>query len=499
MSPEGPHSVRSLDKALAGGLAWAAGAKSATQLFTWTFTVITARLLSPADFGLVNMAGFINVLTSTLAEFGLGQAVLQMPELEAGTVAQLNTACAAICTGAYGLLVLAAPLVAAFFKSEQLRLLVIVNSLGLVITGIQSVPYGLLEKDLAYRRLSVCEAVTILLQAVVTVGCALSGFAYWSLVAGALAGRIAGATLTYYWKPVPFALPRWRQIQAPMRLGAHIAISRIAATAYAMSDGVIVGRRLGGAALGAYQMAMALANAPAEKIGLLVMRVTGPLFARVQKDEELVRSYFRVVSESVSLSVFPVLVGLALVGPEATRVLLGSKWNAAAGPIRWLAVFMCARTLSTLFSQVLISLRHTRFNMLVSLGSFVVMPVAFLVASRWGTNAVAASWLILSPVTVLPLAVKLLRAIGLRYRDYLGVLMPALAGCAVMVAAVLAVHTWFGNGHMPAVARVSVQVAAGGAAYLGFLWIFYREKLNRYVHFLHGLRRGDAMLSESEL
>jgi O-antigen/teichoic acid export membrane protein len=488
-----------LDKALAGGLAWAAGAKSATQFFTWTFTVITARLLSPADFGLVNMAGYINVLAGALAEFGMGQAVLQMPELEAGTVAQLNTACATICAATYGLMVLAAPLIAAFFRSPQLTPLVVVASLGLVITGFQSVPTGLLEKDLDYRRLSVCESVTILVQAVVTVGCALGGFAYWSLVVGALAGRIAGAALTFYWKPVPFTLPRWKQIQAPMRLGAHLTVNRMATWVYAISDGVIVGRTLGGAANGAYQMAASLANAPVDKIGLLVMRVTGPLFARVQKDEELVRRYFRIISEAVSLSVFPILVGLAVVAPEAVAVLLGPKWAAAVGPIRWMAVFMCLRTLSTLFSQVLTSLRYTHFTMIVSLIGFCVMPVAFIVASRWGTNAVAASWLILSPVTVLPLAVKLLGATGLRYRDYLRVLMPALAGCAVMLTAVLAIHIWLAPAHIPVVVRLSVQVAVGGLAYFGFLWIFYRDNLNRYIHFLVGLRRGDAVLTEAEL
>ncbi|MGB7762712.1 MAG: lipopolysaccharide biosynthesis protein [Bryobacteraceae bacterium] len=499
MSPDGGHSVRSLDKAVAGGLAWAAGAKSATQFLIWASTLVVARLISPYDFGLVSMAGYIGLIATALAEFGMGQAVLQMPELEARTVAQLNTSCAAICLAIYGLLVLAAPWIAVFFKSGQLRMLVIVNSLGLVLTGFQSVPTGLLERDLDYRRLSVCESGTILVQALVTVGCALAGFAYWSLVVGALAGRMAGTALTYYWKPVPFALPRWKQIQAPLRLGTHMTIGRIAMWAYGVSDGVIVGRMLGGAALGAYQMAMALASAPAEKIGLLVMRVTGPLFARVQKDEELVRRYFRIISESVSLSVFPLLIGLAVVAPEAVRVLLGKEWSAAVGPIRWLAVFMCARTLSTLFSQVLTSLRYTRFNMFVSLVSFVVMPVAFLVASRRGTSAVAASWLILCPVTVLPFAVKLLRAIGLRYRDYLGVLLPALAGCVVMVAAVLAVRTWLGSDRMPVAARLSVEVAVGGAAYLGFEWIFYREKLNRYIHFLLGLRRGRAVLGEGEL
>jgi O-antigen/teichoic acid export membrane protein len=499
MSPQGPQSVRSLDRALAGGLAWAAGAKSATQFFTWTFTLITARLLSPADFGLANMAGMINFIASSLAEFGMGQAVLQMPELEAGTVAQLNTVCTAACTVAYGLLVLAAPLAAMFFKSGQVKALVVVAGLGLIVTGFESVPTGLLEKDLDYRRLSVAESVTVLVQAVVTVAGAWIGFAYWALVVGAVAGRVAGAVLKCYWRPVPFALPRWKQVQAPMSLGAHLTVSRVATLLYAVSDAAIVGRTLGGAALGAYQMAMSLAQTPAEKIGLLVMRVAGPLFARVQEDEELVRRYLRIISEAVSLSVFPLLIGLAVVGPEALRVLLGTKWSAAAGPIRWLAVFMCARTLSWLFSQVLVSLRYTRFNMYVSLTSFVVMPVAFIVASRWGTSAVAASWVILSPVTVLPFAAKLLRVVGLRYRDYLGVLTPALAGCAAMTAAVLAVHAWLGYHRMPAAAGLSIEVAVGGTAYLGFLWIFCRENLNRYIHFVLGLRQGRAALVETGL
>jgi O-antigen/teichoic acid export membrane protein len=499
MTPAEPDSVRSLDRTLAGGLAWAAGAKSVTQFFTWAFTLLTARLLSPADFGLVNMAGYVNVLTGSLAEFGMGQAVLQMPELEAGTIAQLNTACVALCVASYGLVVLASPLIAMFYHEDRLAILVVVSAVSLIAMGFQSVPTGLLEKDLAYRRLSVAESVGILTQASVTVGCALGGFAYWALVIGGLAGRAAGMALVLYWRPVPFAMPRWKDLRAPLRLGFHLTTGRMATWVYVVSDGVIVGRTLGGAANGAYQMALSLANAPAEKIGLLVMRVTGPLFAKVQKDPEMVRRYFRIISEAVSLSVFPALIGLAVVAPDAVRVLLGDKWVAAVGPIRWLAFFMCARTMSTLFSQVLVSLRHARFNMNVSLVSFVVMPVAFVVASRWGTSAVAACWVILSPVTVLPLAVKLFRVTGFRYRDYLGVLLPSLAGCAAMAAAVLAVRASLGATHAPAVARLSLQVAVGGATYFGFLWIFCRQKLNRYIHFLQDLRRGGAALAAAEL
>jgi O-antigen/teichoic acid export membrane protein len=489
--------VHSLDAAAAGGLAWTAGAKSATQLITWLSAFVTARLLSPSDFGLVNMAAFFTVFTNVVAEFGIGAAVLQMPELEGRVVAQLNTASVAMCAMAYGVTVLGAPLIAAFFKSDQLRLLVVLNGLGLLITGFQVVPIGLLQKDLDFRRLSVAEAVQAVLQATVTVGCALSGFAYWSLVAGALAGRFGAAILTYYWKPAPFALPRWKDIDAPMRLGGHVAVSRLAVAAYQMSDGVIVGRRLGAAALGVYQLAMTLASAPTDKIGMLIMRVTGPLFARVQQDAELVRRYFRLVSESLTLTVFPLMFGLAIIAPQAVA-MLGPKWSAAVGPIRWLAVFMGARTLSVLVSQVLTSLRYTRFNMWISLLSSLVMPLAFFVASRWGTAAVAACWVILAPVTILPLIVKLLRVIRMGYWDYLSVLIPALAGSAAMLAAVLAVVVWGGSDNAPAVVKLSVRVGVGGLAYAGFLVLFYREKLNRYVRFLAGLRRGSTAVTATE-
>jgi teichuronic acid exporter len=499
MSAETDHESRKLDGAIAGGLAWTAGAKSVTQLISWLSALIAARLLSKADFGLVSMAGFIANLIAVLAEFGLGTAALQMPELDSAVVAQLNTCSVSICAAMYGLTVLAAPLVAAFFKSDQLRLLVIVNSLGLLLTGFQSVPNALLQKDLDYRRLSLAEAVQALLMAAVTIVCAWMGFAYWSLVAGALTGRLGGTILTYWWRPVGFKFPRWKQVEGALRLGSHVAVSRIASAAFLLSDGVIVGRMLGDSALGAYQWAMNFASAPSDKVGLLIMRVSGPLFARTQKDLDLVRRYFRIVTESVSLTVFPLMFGLAVVAPEAVQVVLGPQWAEAAGPIRWLAIFMGLRNLSTLASQALTSLRFTRFNMWVALLSFVLMPAAFLLASRWGTTAVAASWIVLSPVTVLPLIVKLLRTIQMRYRDYAGVLAPALVASAAMVAAVLALRMWLTANDMRLALKLSLEVSAGGVAYVGVLLLFFRDRLNRYFHFVMALRRGNAALPENDL
>ncbi len=491
MSEPDSQQPSKLDHAIVHGLAWTAGAKWMTQLITWASVLAAARLLSPSDFGLVEMAAYFTVVTNLLAEFGISAAVLQMPELDRRVIAQLNTISVLFCTLAFGLSAAGAPLVAAFFRSDQLRLLVVISSVNLLITGFQAIPGGMLQRRMDYRRLSLAEAALALVQAVVTVGCALFGAGYWSLVAGMLAGKASSAVLTACWSPVPFALPKWGEISAPLRLAWHVTVGRLAWVMYSQADGIVVGRTMGNAVLGTYRLAISLAGAPAEKVSLLIMRVTGPLFANVQDDVTLVRRYLSIMTEFLALTVLPLTLGLAAVAPDAVAVILGPKWAEAVSPLRWLAVFAAIRTMSTLIGQVLTSLRFTRFTMWTSLISLLVMPASFYVASRWGPGAVAASWIIMSPVTAVPLLTKVLKATRIGYRAYLDLVLPALVGSAIMVAAVLGIQIYLPK-NWPQAAGLSLQVMAGAAIYCGVMWLLYRERMLRYVRFALTLMRDPA-------
>src|SRR5262249_44757730 len=148
-----------LDTAFIGGLAWTTGAKLLTQFFSWGSLFILARLLSTSDFGIMDMAGIFVQLTNVLADFGVSTAVLQMHELDRNKIRQLNTASVAICALGYVFVVLASPIAVAFFRVPALKPLILVNGLGLMLTGFQGVPMGLLQKDLDYKRLSVAEEV----------------------------------------------------------------------------------------------------------------------------------------------------------------------------------------------------------------------------------------------------------------------------------------------------------------------------------------------------
>ena len=492
MTPEGETSDaqrRNLDVRFAGGLAWTAGVKWATQLVTWGSLLIVARLLSPADYGVGEMAGTLTVLANVLAEFGVGTAVLHMPELTRRNLAQLHLFSFLLCAGICGLATLAAPLVASFYHSEHVRFF-LVNNAGLLLTGLEAVPMGLLARDMDYKRLALAEAAMVVVQAVVTVITAWLGWGYWALLAGGAAGRTAATIMVCSWKHVGVAWPRWKDIRAPVELGRQAAVSRVAWALYSQADGIVVGRILGESVLGSYRMAMNLASAPAEKVSTLLMRTVTPLFARVQFDRALVRRYYLIVAETLALVVIPLMLGVIAVAPQAVPILLGAKWAAAVGPMRWLAFFMILRTMNSLTEQVLISQRMTQFTMRMALLNSVVMPVAFIAAARWqGSSGVAASWIALSPFTMLPLLMVLLRHIDLPYRQFGAAIFPAAAGTVAMSLVLFGLNGPLKDVSWPAELRLAVTVGAGAAVYTTILWVFFRERILRYLNFLLSLRK----------
>jgi len=118
------------------------------------------------------------------------------------------------------------------------------------------------------------------------------------------------------------------------------------------------------------------------------------------------------------------------------------------------------------------------------------MPIAFVVGARWfGISGVAAGWLVLSPLTIVPLVLVLLRTIHLAYSQYFAALLPTLTGSAAMCVALLALRQWGFPALWTPTTMLAVQVVVGAAVYAAILMVFFRGKLVRYVNFLSSLRK----------
>jgi O-antigen/teichoic acid export membrane protein len=207
------------------------------------------------------------------------------------------------------------------------------------------------------------------------------------------------------------------------------------------------------------------------------------VLSAAQRDAAALRRYVLSITEVISLVTFPATVGLALVAPDIVKLALGDRWLAVVAPLRLLALYTGVRSVLPLLSQVLAMTGENARVMRISIVAAVLMPIAFVFASRWGIAGIAAGWIFAHPIIVVfPSARAAFRRAEMTTGQYLRALAPALSGVLVMSGAVIAVHLVLPVRVGPA-GSLLIGASLGAVMYVGTVLVFFRERVSTLVRF----------------
>ena len=190
-----------LRKAAFSGLRIQFYLRVSNTVFYQVSAVVLAILLVPRDFALVGLAMVFVGFTLSIADFGLGSALIQRPS---GLKDALTTGASLrllISSVLAVVLVAVAPIVGVLYGEPALTVLIWSLSPLLILNFMGFVSRVTLTKNLQFRRVFLPDVLGGAVQAVVAIVLAFSGFSYWSLVAGQLAGTSAGVAALYYMLP----------------------------------------------------------------------------------------------------------------------------------------------------------------------------------------------------------------------------------------------------------------------------------------------------------
>lgn len=482
-------SSTSLDRSLVTGIGWTAVFRWIAQIVSWGGTLYAARILAPADYGVIAMAMVPVGLVRMIDEFGFDAVLLQDRQLTDDEMARLG-GLALLFSAALVLLLLAgAPLMAAFYREPAVAPVIMALSLLILIEALQIVPRVRLQRDLEFFWLG---AVYLLQAAVTTVSLVLlarSGAGLWALVINTLVGAAAATAMLLYLRPI---MPRWPRdiagLRGPLLSGWRMLVSRAAYYANSTADQTIAGRVLGKDSLGHYSFAMSIASLPITEITSLVSRVIPGVFTAAQSDPPSLRRYFLLLTEALVYLSFPVSCGIALTAIHIVPVALGPQWDAAIVPLQGLSIYMAIYAAQTLVSHVLLWTGHFRQLMWLALLSLVVMSAAFFIGMRvGGLNGLAWTWSIAYPLVCLPSIIVAWRILQMRWAQFFAALAPALIACAVMSVGVLLVRSWMGPDTSHAIALI-VEAAAGASIYVVVLAIGFRARIIKLIDFVRNAR-----------
>jgi len=485
----GPTRSR-LDRSLAQGTAWTVAMKAIGQSAAWLSTLVVARLLSPSDYGIFGMATLYLGLLQLLSEFGIGAAIVAQEEVDPEDASQLNTVAVSIGLAGAALLCATSPLVAWFFKTPRLVLVLIAMSGTFVISSLRTVPWALLQRDLRFKRLAIYDVIQSVVLAAASIALAAAGFGYWTLVLAALMSAVLSVALTLWHHPTPFARPNFGRVRDTLTLGGDVLVQRISWYGYSNADFLIAGRVLGQHALGSYTLAWTLANIPIDKLAGTILQVTPGVFARARSDVRELQRYLLRITEFLMLVIAPITVGMALVAPVFVHAILGLHWEPIIPALQVLSVYATVRVMMPLFSQVLLVQGLQRYATRVNVVLVIFMPPVFFFGSHWGITGISLGWVLVYPVIAVTLMRRALRSVELTARAlFRASVWPTLLGCGVMAIVVLFVrltvpHTWTAMEALP------LEILSGAATYVSVLLRFHGTRMRDLLSVLRTMRGG---------
>lgn len=335
-SPDNPSSQPSL-AAKAGRLSVY---QLGQRLIDFGVTIVLARLLAPADFGVVAAAIIFIQLAQLVVEIGIGATIVQAPQLSDRDLRVANTLIWVNAVFYFVLTQLLASWAAIFMGSADVEYAVRVLAFTFLAQAIGIVSENLLIRKLEAVRVARLQLIVrLVFVGVPSVALAASGWSYWALVISTLAGALARAVWTFLIvRPPVKPLFDHSSAKRLLRKGAGFSASRVINFVAIRGDNALVGHLFSPTVLGIYSRAYNLMNLPADLYGTIAERLIFPALAKVQDNPEQLRTLYLRGIETTALVGLPLSVILFIFGPEWIRVVLGPKWVQAIQPFQILVI-----------------------------------------------------------------------------------------------------------------------------------------------------------------
>lgn len=375
-------------------LKWSAWGKVVTQVFSWLSTFIVIRILTPNDYGIIEICIAFTTFSFFICEGGLADSLVYYKNKDPDYLRSTFTA--AITFGAlfYLCLFLASPFIGDFYASEDIANALKVLGLLLLISAFSVVPNGLLRQQMNFKKIALAEGAAGLCNAITTLSCALSGLGFWSLIFGNLVNELVKAILlNFFVGQVYFKFRSIRLLSSTWKYSANIVINRMLWLTYTKFDVVAIGRVLGTAALGLYSVALQIATLPMEKVAAIMNHISFAAYSKVQDDLESVRYYFLMSSKLLAFISFPIFLGIALVGAELIELVLGDKWIEAAAPMAVLCFIVPFRIQTIGIQAMLQGIGKPKVNTKILGVSCITVSAGILIGLNWGIIGACLGWL----------------------------------------------------------------------------------------------------------
>lgn len=324
------------------GLFWKLMENGGSQGVQFVIAILLARLLTPAEYGIVSIIMIFIVIANVVVQNGFSTALVQKRQADRVDFSSVCYFDLAVALVMYGLLYLAAPSIAGFYRIEELTAIVRVLSIVLFPGAVISVQTAYVSRNLEFKGLFLSTLAASLISGVISITMAYRGWGVWAMVGQQIAYYVSLMTVLFFtvtWKPeLCFALDRIRGMFA---FGWKLLCASLLDTVFNNLYGLLIGKIYNEELLGSYNRGEQFPKLIATNLGAAIQAVLLPAFSANQDDVGLVRQMMRRAIQLSSFAVLPMLLGLFAVADTLVLALLGERWLVCVPFLRIMCISYC--------------------------------------------------------------------------------------------------------------------------------------------------------------
>lgn len=461
-------------KKLASGVGWGTFSVIAMTGFQLVFMAVMARLLDPANFGLVAIANVSLKFFNYFAQLGTAPALIQKPELDDGDIGAALTVSLGVSCFFAALALVTAPLFEIFFEMAGLADVIKVLAINFIIGGFSVVSVGLLRRNTAFRALAIIDVASYVVgYGVVGLATAYQGMEVWALVAAFMTQNLLAAVLSY--AAIRHTL-RLKHTPAQRRhffsYGGRYSLIGFLEFLTANLDAMVIGKLFGAGPSGYYNRALLLANLPVQHPANILTKALFPIMSSIgdQHDKQTISLQLSILL--VGSYAFAVSAGIYVAAPDLVLVLLGDKWLEAIPIIKVLSWSVGPQFISHVAGVTLDSLNQLTVKLKIQFAMLLIL-IPLMAPALFGGDAItiASAVVIMEWLRVSAILRTLMRILRISFKD-----MAIIALCIMIITAstgllIICIYQIFSFTYpISAAFRLMAEISAGALGLIiGFL------------------------------
>ena len=340
------------------GTFWSAADAFLGQGVTFFVGIILARMLTPAEYGLIGIVSIFTIILSGVVDSGFSNALIRKKNTtddDYNTMFFTNMAMSIVM---FIFLYVLAPYIAFFFARDELVNLCRVMGVILIIQAFSLTQTTILTKEIDFKTKTKASLISAIVSGIVGIGMAYADLGVWALVGQQISRNFLYSVmlwvLVHWWPKLSFSCDSFLYMWG---FGWKMMVSGLLNNIWNQLYQVVVGKFYSPATLGQYTRSKEYAGIFSQNFTVIIQRVSFPALAEVQEDPiRMVQAYRKIIKETMYVTIVCMLL-LGAISEPLIYCLIGPQWGDAASYLPLICV-----------SMVLYPLHSINLNMLQILG-----------------------------------------------------------------------------------------------------------------------------------